>query len=217
MSADLSSVIAATTRWLVRSYPTAGGVLSASLAEAQARQAVTVAAWLRYPTPLDAALVTVAGPGGALRLDRITGVVAPEPAGPGDPERADESGGPGSSGDLAGASAGLPWIPVPREPGETGSAWRTWVDEVLASWAACLLTSPDLVEEAVAGALRSEHARGLAVDFRRLAAPDGLDRQAVPLLRHPDLMAPIAELHRAGLLACLTSHRGPDAEAAAAG
>ncbi|WP_410539543.1 hypothetical protein [Streptomyces sp. KL2] len=210
MSADLSSVIAATTRWLVRSYPTAGGVLSASLAEAQARQAVTVAAWLRYPTLLDAALVAVAGPGGALRLDRITGAAAPEPAGP---DGLGDSGGPGDSG---GASAGLPWIPVPREPGETGSAWRTWVDEVLASWAACLLSSPDLVEEAVAGALRSEHARGLAVDFRRLAAPDGLDRQAAPLLRHPDLMEPIAELHRAGLLACLGSHRGPDAEAVAA-
>lgn len=204
MSADLSSVIAATTRWLVRSYPTAGGVLSASLAEAQARQAVTVAAWLRYPTPLDAALVAVAGPGGALRLDRITGAAAPEPA---DPD---------TFGDPDGASAGLPWIPVPREPAETGSAWRTWVDEVLASWAACLLTSPDLVEEAVAGALRSEHARGSAVDFRRLAAPDGLDRQAAPLLRHPDLMAPVAGLHRDGLLACLGSHRGPQTGAAAA-
>ncbi|MFP8962151.1 hypothetical protein ACLIYP_16575 [Streptomyces nanhaiensis] len=210
MSADLSSVIAATTRWLVRSYPTAGGVLSASLAEAQARQAVTVAAWLRYPTLLDAALVAVAGPGGALRLDRITGAAAPEPDGSGDPGDQDGPGDPG------GASAGLPWIPVPREPGETGNAWRTWVDEVLASWAACLLTSPDLVEEAVAGALRSEHARGLAVDFRRLAAPDGLDRQAAPLLRHPDLVAPIAGLHRAGLLARLGSRRGPDAEAVAA-
>ncbi|MCG3040341.1 hypothetical protein L7D48_07110 [Streptomyces sp. S1A] len=204
MSADLSSVIAATTRWLVRAYPTAGGVLSASLAEAQARQAVTVAAWLRYPTPLDAALVAFAGPGGALRLDRITGAAAPDPA------------GPDTSCDPGGTSAGLPWIPVPREPGETGSAWRTWVDEVLASWAACLLTSPDLVEEAVAGALRSEHARGLAVDFRRLAAPDGLDRQAAPLLRHPDLMEPVAGLHRDGLLACLGSHRGPQAGAAAA-
>ncbi|MBN3929459.1 hypothetical protein IQ279_07370 [Streptomyces verrucosisporus] len=210
MSADLSSVIAATTRWLVRAYPTAGGVLSASLAEAQARQAVTVAAWLRYPTPLDAALVAVAGPGGALRLDRITGAAAPEQAGSGD------SGGSGIFDDPGGASAGLPWIPVPREPGETGSAWRTWVDEVLASWAACLLTSPDLVEEAVAGALRSEHARGPAVDFRRLAAPDGLDRDAAPLLRHPDLMEPVAGLHRDGLLACLGSHRGPSTGAAAA-
>jgi hypothetical protein len=198
VSADLSSVIAATARWLVRSYPTAGGVFSASLAEAQARQAVTVAAWLRYPTLLDAALVTLAGPGGALRLDRISGAEPPEPR------------------EADGTPAGLPWIPVPREPGETGGAWRTWVDEVLASWAACLLTSPDLVEEAVAGALRSEHAQGLVVDFRRLAAPDGLDRQAAPLLRHPDLMAPVAGLHRAEFLACLGSHRGPDAEAVAA-
>ncbi|MDG9705017.1 hypothetical protein [Streptomyces sp. DH37] len=210
MSADLSSVIAATARWLVRSYPTAGGVLSASLAEAQARQAVTVAAWLRYPTLLDAALVTLAGPGGALRLDRISGAEPPEPREP------DGLGEPDGFGGADGTPAGLPWIPVPREPGETGGAWRTWVDEVLASWAACLLTSPDLVEEAVAGALRSEHAQGLVVDFRRLAAPDGLDRQAAPLLRHPDLMAPVAGLHRAELLACLGSHRGPDAEAVAA-
>lgn len=209
MSADLSSVIAATTRWLVRSYPAAGGALSASLAEAQARQAVTVAAWLRYPTPLDAALVVMAGPGGALRLDRISGAAPPEtPGADVTPEHA--------GGDGAGTPAGMPWIPVPREPGETGGGWRTWVDEVLASWAACLLSSPALAEEAVAAALRGEHARGLPVDFRRLTAPDGLDREAAPLLRHPDLMAPVADLHRAGLLECLGAYRGPGAGAVAA-
>ncbi|GAA2435415.1 hypothetical protein [Streptomyces macrosporus] len=202
MSVDLSSVIAATTRWLVRAYPTAGGVFSASLAEAQARQAVTVAAWLRYPTPMDAALVAVAGPGGARRLDRITGTEPPEPsespAHPDSPEAAE--------------SAGLSWIPAPREPGDSDGAWRTWVDEVLASWAACLLTSPELAEAAVAAVERSEHAREMQVDFRRLVRPDALDREAAPLLRHPDLMAPIAELHRDEFLECLGSFRGPETE-----
>ncbi|WP_031506208.1 hypothetical protein [Streptomyces megasporus] len=208
MSVDLSSVIAATTRWLVRAYPTAGGVFSASLAEAQARQAVTVAAWLRYPTSLDAALVAVAGPGGARRLDRITGSEPPEssegPEDPGAPE------GPGSP--EAAESAALPWVPAPREPGDSDGAWRTWVDEVLASWAACLLTSPELADAAVAEVARGEHARGMHVDFRRLTRPDDLDRQAAPLLRHPDLMAPIADLHRDEFLACLDASRGPETE-----
>ncbi|PJE95281.1 hypothetical protein CUT44_23500 [Streptomyces carminius] len=197
MSDELSSVIAATARWLVRSYPTADGVFSAALAEAQARQAVTVAAWLRYPTPLDAALVVVAGPGGARRLDRITGSAPPETG-----ERAE--------------AAGLSWIPAPRDPGDDGDAWRTWVDEVLASWAACLLTSPRLAREAAAAASRGEHARGLAVDFRRLTAPDEYDRRAAPLLRHPDLLAPVAGLHRAEFLRCLRSLRGPEVPEAGA-
>ncbi|HZG06078.1 MAG TPA: hypothetical protein VE546_21285 [Streptomyces sp.] len=204
MSADLSSVIAATARWLVRAYPTAGGVFSAALAEAQARQAVTVAAWLRYPTEMDAALVAVAGPGGARRLDRITGSEPPEI-----PESAEVPETPESA-----ETAGLPWVPAPREPGDEGDAWRTWVDEVLASWAACLLTEPGLAQAAVSAVADCEHARGLSVDFRRLTAPDALDRQAAPLLRHPDLMAPIAELHRAEFLRRLGSHRGPDTEAA---
>ncbi|MET8181258.1 hypothetical protein [Streptomyces sp. NPDC005336] len=38
------------------------------------------------------------------------------------------------------------------------------------------------------------------VEFRRLTAPDEYDRRAAPLLRHPDLMAPVADLHRAPLL-----------------
>ena len=65
MLTDLSSLIAATARWLTVAYPPSGGALASALCEAQARQAVTVAAWLRYPTEIDAALVTMAGPGGA--------------------------------------------------------------------------------------------------------------------------------------------------------
>ncbi|MCC3655569.1 MULTISPECIES: hypothetical protein [Streptomyces] len=163
MPAGLSSVIAATTRWLTRSYPAAGGALNAAYAEIQARQAVSVAAMLRYPTELDAGLLVLTGPGGSGRLDRLTGADAAEP----DPE---------------------------------DHAWRTWVDEVLASWAACLLTDPALAGAAVAAVAEGEHPSGFPYRFRRLTEPDDGDRRAAPLLRHPDLLEPVALLHRAPLL-----------------
>ncbi|MGC0327786.1 hypothetical protein RKD23_000776 [Streptomyces sp. SAI-170] len=163
MLADFSSLIAATTRWLACAYPPGGGALAAALCEAQARQAVTVAAWLRYPTPMDAALVSLAGPGGSARLDWITG-----------------------------ADAG--------ESGEDGSGWRTWVDEVVVSWAACLLTDPVLAARGVAAATKAEYAPVTPLGFRRLTDPDAHDHQAAALLRHPDLLAPVAALHRSDLL-----------------
>ncbi|POX40315.1 hypothetical protein [Streptomyces sp. Ru72] len=163
MSADLSPVIAATTQWLLRSYPGTGGALDAALAEAQASQAVMVAAWLRYPTEADAALVVFVGPGGSDRLDWLTGAEA-----------------------------------VAVDDAEAG--WRSWVDEVVASWAACLLTMPSLARDAVAALDGSEHVRGLVFDFRRLTDPGEQDRRAVPLLRHPDLLAPLADLHRDSLV-----------------
>jgi len=43
-------------------------------------------------------------------------------------------------------------------------------------------------------------AGGLPNEFRRLLNPDERDRQAAVLLRHPDLLEPIAELHRDTLL-----------------
>ncbi|CAM5390203.1 MULTISPECIES: hypothetical protein [Streptomyces] len=162
MLADLSPLIAATTQWLTRSYPAYGGALAAALGEVQARQAVTVAAWLRYPTPTDAALVRMAGPGGSAGLDWITGA---DTAAHEDPD---------------------------------DFAWRTWVDEVVASWAACLLIDADLAGLAVAAVADS----GLAaapVEFRRLLSPDADDRRAAALLRHPDLLAPVAALHRTAL------------------
>lgn len=171
MSVDLSSLIAATARWLVRAYPTAGGTMNASLAEAQARQAVTVAAWLRYPTQVDVAVVGLVGPGGSGRLDWLAG--AESTARPDDEEEEQEY------------------------------AWRTWVDEVVASWAASLLTDPYLAARAVAALAGSEHTGELPLAFRRLTAPDERDRRAAPLLRHPDLLAPVAELHLPELLACL--------------
>ncbi|HEU4348104.1 MAG TPA: hypothetical protein VFR35_09975, partial [Actinoplanes sp.] len=112
-SAELSPVIAASTQWLARAYPPAvSDEVAYTLAELQARQAVTVAAWLRYPTGMDAALVAIAGPGGSAVLDWRAGS---EP----EDERAEEEG------------------------------WRTWVDEVVVSWAACLLADPALARRAV--------------------------------------------------------------------
>ncbi len=141
--------------------------MDSALCEVQVRQAVTVAAWLRYPTPMDAALVAVSGPGGSARLDWITGA---DDCGFGDAE---------------------------------GFAWRTWVDEVVASWAASLLSVPALAAAAVAALDETGHMDGLTVEFRRLVSPDERDRRAAALLRHPDLLAPIAELHHDQLLARL--------------
>ncbi|MFJ3224948.1 hypothetical protein ACIPJS_16570 [Streptomyces sp. NPDC086783] len=169
MPADLSPLIAATAQWLTRAYPAGGGALDSALGEAQARQAVTVAAWLRYPTATDAALVGMAGPGGSDRLDGVTGT-----------EMAVYE--TGDDGD-----------------GTDAYAWRTWVDEVVASWAASLLGDPDLAALAVAALADGEHLGGAPVEFRRLVAPDERDVRAAPLLRHPDLLAPVADLHRAGL------------------
>ncbi|WP_069173936.1 hypothetical protein [Streptomyces griseus] len=159
MHVDLSPLISATTQWLTRAYP-ARGAFSSALSQAQARQAVTVAAWLRYPSAMDAALVALAGPGGSARLDRVTGAPGPEEAHP----------------------------------------WCSWVDEVVASWAACLLARPALAETAVAALADGEHTGGGPVDFRRLVSPDVHDLEAAALLRHPDLLQPIAALHGAGLL-----------------
>jgi hypothetical protein len=79
-------------------------------------------------------------------------------------------------------------------------AWRTWVDEVVASWAACLLTDPELASAAVVEVRGAEHMAELHGDFRRLTRPDAHDRRAAALLRHPDLVAPVADLHRPELL-----------------
>ena len=163
MPTKLAPIIAATTHWLIRAYPASAGTFSATLAETQARQAATVAAWLRYPTSVDAALLVIVGPGGAGRLDWLVGA----------------------------DTRALP---------DEEYAWRSWVDEVVASWAACLLGDPVLATAAVAALHDCEYLHGLHCDFRRLTAPDERDRLAAPLLRHPDLLAPVAEVHRAELL-----------------
>lgn len=178
-SVELSPVIAASTHWLSRAYPAGTpDTIAHTLSELQARQAVTVAAWLRYPTEMDAALVAIAGPGGSAVLDWRVGS---EP----EDELAEEEG------------------------------WRTWVDEVVVSWAACLLADPMLARkgvDAVAAAVPYDDDRprpyprrpgsggGLPNEFRRLLDPDQRDRDAAVLLRHPDLLEPVAEMHRDSLL-----------------
>ncbi|MGW7030485.1 hypothetical protein ACWGFX_25400 [Streptomyces xanthophaeus] len=156
MSADLAPVIAAGTRWLLTAFPPSPGAFSQALAEAQARQALTLAAALRYPTPLDAELLHLLGPGGSARLDRLTG------ADRGDDAEAD---------------------------------WRTWVDETVVSWGACLLAAPALALDA------HRHVdRGQTGDIARLTRPGYHEHDAAPLLRHPDLLEPVAALHRGLLL-----------------
>ncbi|MFE9428658.1 hypothetical protein ACFYNO_37585 [Kitasatospora sp. NPDC006697] len=169
MSADLTPVIAACTRWLVAAYPPPPGALNAALAHAQAHQAATLAAHLRYATDLDVQLLHLLAPSGTGRLDWITGHHA--------------------------------------EPEET--AWRTWVDETVVSWAACLLADPALAARAhrtPAGSGGTAHVAGL----RRLTHPGPHDSEAAVLLRHPDLLDAVAALHRSELAELL------DAEDAAA-
>jgi hypothetical protein len=174
--AHLSPLVAATARWLTTAFPADGGALSSALCDAQARQAVTVAAWLRYPTAVDAGLVALAGPGGSARLDWITG--------------ADTAGG--ADPDIAGEA-------------DADTAWRTWVDEVVASWAAALLADPALAGRAVDALAGGEHISAAPVRFRRLLRPDATDRRAAVLLRHPDLLAPVTGLHHAQLVDRLES------------
>ncbi|MEU3823205.1 hypothetical protein [Streptomyces sp. NPDC030392] len=88
----------------------------------------------------------------------------------------------------------LDWI---TGAGADDAPWRSWVDEVVASWAACLLGDPALARAAVEAAGRAP------AEYGRLLAPGDLDRRAAALLRHPDLLAPVADLHRAELLTAL--------------
>ncbi|MEU8818538.1 hypothetical protein [Actinoplanes sp. NPDC048796] len=182
-SVELSPVIAASTHWISRAYPAGSpDTIAHTLSELQARQAVTVAAWLRYPTEVDAALVAIAGPGGSAVLDWRVGS---EP----EDEEAEEEG------------------------------WRTWVDEVVVSWAACLLADPALARravDAVAAAVPLSEDRplpfprragGTPNEFRRLIEPDQRDRDAAVLLRHPDLLEPVAEMHRDTLLYLLDAEQ----------
>lgn len=182
-SVELSPVIAASTHWLSRAYPSGSeDTIGHTLSELQARQAVTVAAWLRYPTDVDAALVAIAGPGGSAVLDWRAGS---EP----DDEEAEDEG------------------------------WRTWVDEVIVSWAACLLADPALARRGVDAVIAAvpldrplpypRKAGDAPAEFRRLLEPDARDVSAAALLRHPDLLEPIASIHRDTLLYLLDAEAEP--------
>jgi hypothetical protein len=156
VSEALDQVIAATTQWLVSAFPAVGGAHAQALARQQARQAATVAAWVRYPTHADAALLDLLGPSGSWWLDDMTADVDIEP-------------------------------------------WRSWVDETVASWAATMLTDRNVALRACRVAGRAEHAGGLPLQFARLTDPDDIDFAAATLLRHPDLLAPLAQRHRDAL------------------
>ena len=75
--------------------------------------------------------------------------------------------------------------------------WRTWVDEVVVSWAAALLGDTALA--AAAAAAVGEPLVG------PLVTPSANDLAAATLLRHPDLLAPVADLHRAELYQALAA------------
>ncbi|TLQ42650.1 hypothetical protein [Streptomyces marianii] len=176
MPSDLSPVIAAATRWLLSAFPPEAGALDRALAEAQAGQAATIAAALRYPTELDAELLHLLGPGDTARLDAVSG-------------------------------AG-------EAPGGPEHVWRTWVDETVVSWAACLLADAELAAMATACVSSTHHGAGSVGTARRLTVPSRRDHRAAPLLRHPDLVGPVAELHR-GTLCRLLAATSPSASASA--
>ncbi|MFD7554313.1 hypothetical protein ACFV9E_07195 [Streptomyces sp. NPDC059835] len=167
MPADLTALIAASARWLQAAYPSPTGALSRALAEAQARQAVALAASLCYPTSMDVQLLHLLAPSGSHRLDWLTGC---EP-----------------------------------HPDDPDTAWRTWVDETVVSWAACLLADPALAARAHQSLATTEH-HSDAGSLQRLTHPSVLDSEAAALLRHPDLLESIAVLHRSQLLERLNLH-----------
>ncbi|MFB7333050.1 hypothetical protein ACFC00_15525 [Streptomyces adustus] len=90
------------------------------------------------------------------------------------------------------------------DPQPDDSAWRTWVDETVVSWAACLLADPALAAGAGRAIRETEH-RGDAGDPQRLTEPGHRDREATVLLRHPDLLESVAALHRSELMELLSA------------
>ncbi|MFF1643723.1 hypothetical protein ACFVXA_40135 [Streptomyces sp. NPDC058246] len=106
--------------------------------------------------------------------------------------------GPGGSGRLDGLAC-----PGARPLTGAAHAWRTHVDETVVSWAACLLADPDLAALAAACLAATHHGADGVGDARRLTVPSPRDHHAAPLLRHPDLLGPVAALHRESLLGLL--------------
>jgi hypothetical protein len=67
---------------------------------------------------------------------------------------------------------------------------------VVASWAACLLGDQGLARSAVAALDAGEHTAGAAYEFRRLTHPAPEDHRVAALLRHPQLLQPVADRRR---------------------
>ena len=159
-----NGIVAASAQWLLTAFPPTAGPFATVSATWQAREAVAVAARLRYPTDADDALLELCGPGGCERLNWSAG-----------------------SGLGAGSVEDAPW--------------RTWVDEVVVSWAAALLGDPVLATTAA-------QAAGEPLDGP-LLTPSASDLAAAALLRHPDLLAVVADLHRTELLRALAASPSP--------
>jgi hypothetical protein len=103
-----------------------------------------------------------------------------------------------------GGCARLDWLAgadLGAGPGDTAeeAPWRSWVDEVVVSWAAALLGDPALAAEATAAVGEPLHGP--------LVTPSASDLAAAVLLRHPDLLARVSDLHRAELGAVLAAQR----------
>lgn len=162
MTEHRDGVETASAQWLLTAFPPPADRFAALRAQWQAREAVSVAARLRYPTDADDALLELCGPGGSARLDWVTGA------------------------DLG--------------PSDDAAPWRSWVDEVVVSWAATLLGDPTLAAAAAAAA-------GDPTDGP-LVTPSAGDLAAAALLRHPDLLAPVADLHQAELRETLAARSG---------
>ncbi|MEV4557954.1 hypothetical protein AB0K51_13260 [Kitasatospora sp. NPDC049285] len=99
----------------------------------------------------------------------------------------------------------LDWLTdhSPAIPG-TPDSWRSWVDEAVVSWAACLLADSALAALARRALTDTDH-HADAGDPYRLTHPGAHDTGAAVLLRHPDLLEPLAALHRAELVKLLSA------------
>ncbi|MFJ7280190.1 hypothetical protein [Kitasatospora sp. NPDC098663] len=95
----------------------------------------------------------------------------------------------------------LDWL-TQGDPHSQDAPWRSWVDESVVSWAACLLADPALSARAQQALEQTEHG-GERGGLLRLTFPGPRDSEAAALLRHPDLLEGIAHRHRAGLLELL--------------
>ncbi|MEU9047696.1 MULTISPECIES: hypothetical protein [unclassified Kitasatospora] len=81
------------------------------------------------------------------------------------------------------------------------------MDETVVSWAACLLADPSLAARAHRrsdSGNQADHG-----DPRRLTIPRARDSEAGALLRHPDLLEPVAALHRTQLTDLLNTEGVP--------
>lgn len=101
-----------------------------------------------------------------------------------------------------GGSHRLDWL-TGCDPHPDDHAWRTWVDETVVSWAACLLADPALATRAHQALKKAEHGSE-AVGLQRLTDPGDRDYEAAVLLRHPDLLENVAGLHRHQLMELLS-------------